>query len=67
MGLTRSQIIDTSVVDYPRTRAYLLFGDRMPSGILGVVEDRVALPDEPQLTGLLNLAQRIGITRVYQS
>jgi hypothetical protein len=91
LGLTRARIVDTSVLEYARTRAfsarlhhttkaqglvwtskqddnakaYLLYGDRIPASALRIVEDRVSLLEEPQLTSLISLATRIGVTRVY--
>ena len=92
LGLTRSQMIDTTVLEYSRTRAFsenlhhtteaqglswtskqddearafLLFGDRVPASALEVVDDGLPLTEEPQLQRVIQLALRIGITRIYQ-
>jgi hypothetical protein len=46
-------------------KAYLLYGDRISVSALRVIEDRLALLEEPHLTSLISLATRIGVTRVY--
>lgn len=92
LGFTRNQIIDTSVLEYARTRAlaehlhhtttaqglcwtskqddaaraFLLFGDRLPSATFEVIEDGVPLLEAPQRQTVMRLAVRIGITRIYQ-
>jgi hypothetical protein len=91
LGLQRTELIDTPVTAYPRTRewaewlhgtttgkgllwtsrqddgarAVALFGDRIPESAFGVEVDRDPLCEDERLDALLELAEHIGIERLF--
>ena len=91
LGLHRSDLIDTPITAYPRTRewaewlhgtttgkgllwtsrqddgarAVALFGDRVPESAFRVEVDREPLCEDEHLDALLELADHIGIERLF--
>lgn len=91
LGLHRTDLIDTPVTAYPRTRewaewlhgtttgkgllwtsrqddgaqAVALFGDRLPESAFRVEVDREPLCEDERLDALLELAEHIGIERLF--
>ncbi len=91
LGLHRTDLIDTSVTTYPRTRewaawfhtetsakglrwtsrqddtarAVALFGDRIPESAFKIEIDREPLCQDEHLDALLELAEHIGIDRLF--
>jgi hypothetical protein len=91
LGLQRTDLIDTPVTAYPRTRewaewlhsamgakglvwtsrqddgarAVALFGDRIPESAFRIEVDREPLCEDERLDALLELAEHIGIERLF--